>query len=307
MIIDKIGALAQRYRRMRFQRAVRDINKAAPLRLSPSAKATLLSMVQHRDVNAYLLAAKTFARRIIPRRVIIVADPSLTPDDRRTIEAGINGVEFIEALSLRQPGLPSGGCWERLIAIAQEAQQDYVVQLDADTVTLGRLDEVALAIESDRAFLLASEPHLAISELGTATAWAKHRAGQISHIQIQAEANLDALGGTSWRYVRACAAFAGFPARSFGIESLREVTSAMNGRLGNRWNEWGTEQVTSNLVCASQPGAVLLPNPKYCNADLEAPDTEFLHFIGYARFTTSRYADLARAMCQEMAETRASR
>jgi hypothetical protein len=70
----------------------------------------------------------------------------------------------------------------------------------------------------------------------------------------------------------------------------------MRSRLGDRWAEWGTEQVTSNLICASQPKALLLPNPKYCNADLEQSNSEFLHFIGYARFTTSRYADLARAV-----------
>jgi hypothetical protein len=258
-------------------------------------------MVNHRDVLSYLLAVKTFARRIPLHRVVVVADPTLNQKDQALIALHVEGVEFRDAVSMRIAGLPSGGCWERLTAIAEEVDSDYVIQLDADTVTLGPLLEVSEAIAANRSFLLASEAGLDISPLESAVDWARLRAATSDHIQIKAESNLDVLDSSKWRYVRACAGFAGFPRNSFRVETLQEVTRAMTSRLGSRWREWGSEQVTSNLICASQPRALLLPNPKYCNADLESVETEFLHFIGYVRFKSTRYESLARKACRELA------
>ena len=301
MFPGTLRALAERYRRMRFNRIVGQVLGSPPIRMSRTSGLTLLSMVNHRDTLAYLLAAKTLARHVQPRRVVVVADPTLNKDDRDQIARHVEGIVFVEAAARRIEGLPSGGCWERLISIAEEVKSGYVIQLDADTVTLGEVTEVTAAVSANRSFLLASEAALRISDLATAAAWARPRAERVEHIQIQAEANLDALTGPGWRYVRGCAGFAGFPKGSFELRHLHELTEAMRSRLGDRWSEWGTEQVASNLICASQPGAELLPNPKYCNANFEGPGTEFLHFIGYTRFRTSRYGDLAERLCRELA------
>lgn len=301
MILEKFASLTGRIRRMRFERAIKRIADSPNVTLSSGSRVTLVSMVNHRDAFAYLLAVKTFARSIGLRRAVVVADPTLDRDDQALIARHVEGVEFRDAVAMRSQGLPSGGCWERLVAIAHEVKHGYVIQLDADTVTMGPLLEVVDAVEANRSFLLASEAGLKVSDLGAAVDWARIQAPTNRHIQIQAESNLDVLDASRWRYVRACAGFAGFPTDSFRVETLQEVTDAMVSRLGARWQEWGTEQVTSNLVCASQPRALLLPNPKYCNADLERPETEFLHFIGYARFTSSRYEDLTRAACRMLA------
>lgn len=298
MIRETLDKVVQRYRKLRFGSAVSGILHTPPLRLAANGP-TLLSMVHHRDVCAYLLAAKSFAARVPPSRVVVVADPSLTPQDRETLQQHIAGLEISDAAAWHDRRLPKGGTWERLTAIAYEVRNGYVIQVDADTVALDELDEVATAVAANRAFLLTSEDGLRLNDLAAATRWAKGRAATVQHVQIQAEANLDSLAGAHWRYARACSGFAGFPRGSFTREWLYQVTDAMVGRIGARWSEWGTEQVTSNLVCASQPNALLLPHPKYCNADKRTPATVFVHFIGYARFTSSRYEEAARSFIRD--------
>lgn len=297
-------AIAERYRRWRFGHVVKQVAEVAEPRLAGDSTITLLSMVNHRDTHAYLLAAQTLMRRVPVRKVIVVADPSLDEADKALIAASIPAVEFIEARTGRQAGLPVGGTWERLVTISHEVRDGYVIQMDADTVTLGDLPEVILAAKANRAFLLASSGGLQISPLEDAVAAARPKAQRIQHVQIQAEANFDALDAARWRYVRACSGFAGFPRGSFNVDKLLELSAAMSARLGSRWSDWGSEQVASNLICASQPDALLLPNPKYCNADFEAPDTAFLHFIGYTRFTTPRYRQVAAQVIRDMRQSR---
>jgi hypothetical protein len=108
------------------------------------------------------------------------------------------------------------------------------------------------------------------------------------------------------RYARTCAGFSGFPQGSFDRDLLRYIGERMARRIGTRWHDWGSEQVTSNLVCASQPHARILPHPAYCNADKIAAETVFLHFIGYTRFTSRRYESVARDMMHRLGEARAA-
>lgn len=302
-MLETFAKVLGHYRRLRFQSAVRQIVDTPPLAPRGGLDYTLLSLCNHRDVHAYLLAAKTFARKLPPSRVVVVADPTLNDHDKALMREHIPGIEIVDVTKYRDPELPVGACWERLIAISYENARSYVIQLDADTVTLGRIDEVQSAVQSNRAFLLASESNIDIIDLETAAAWARPRAERIQHVQIQAEANFDALQGGHWRYARACAGFSGFPRGSFTVDTLKEISAAISSRIGRRWHEWGSEQVTSNLVGASQPGAVILPHPKYCNADQESAATAFLHFIGYVRFATPRYATVTREMIRQLRGT----
>ena len=40
-----------------------------------------LSMVQHSDIAAYLVAIKSFDYFMQPRQIVVVCDPTITPDD----------------------------------------------------------------------------------------------------------------------------------------------------------------------------------------------------------------------------------
>ncbi len=283
--------------RGRFQKALHLVGKTKPITLG-SDPLTVLSMVHHRDVDSYLLAIKSFSRFMSPRKIVVVADPTITDADRIHIASHVQGIQFVRAEDFQVPGMPCGGTWERLIAIAEFAQSDYVVQLDADTVALAEMPEIRDAIEAGSSFVLATEDQQNFMPCSEAASWAKPRAQSGEHVQILAEANLDRLpAADSARYVRGCSGFSGFAKGSLNREKLQAFSDTMGPLLGSRWSAWGTEQFTSNFMVSNSPKAVVLPHPKYCHPGRERPGTVFLHFIGYVRFNTDRYARAARETC----------
>lgn len=255
-------------------------------------------MVHHRDVESYLLAIKSFCRFFSPRRIIVVTDPTITDEDRQQMATHVGGIQFVHAENYRIAGMPQGGCWERLIAIAEFVQNDYVIQLDADTVALSEMPEVRKAVEESMSFVLATEDGQDFSSCTEAVAWAKKRAESGEHIQILAESSMDGLTDyQALRYVRGCAGFSGFAVGCFNRDKLKTFSDTMSQILGDKWTAWGTEQFTSNFMVSNSPKAVVLPHPKYCHPGREQPGTVFLHFIGYVRFNTDRYARAARETC----------
>lgn len=288
------GKIRTAINRRRFDRELQRILDTSPIHMG-QAPLTLLSMVHHRDVESYLLAVKSFCRFIQPRRIVVVADPSITAVDQARIASHVVGIEFVRAEDYREPGMPQGGCWERLIAISEYVQNDYVIQLDADTVALADMPEVRKAISESTSFVLATEDGQDFVSIVEAARWAKLRAQSSEHVQILAEANLDHLPGAALaRYVRGCAGFSGFAPGSFSRAQLRGFSQAMGIVLGERWSAWGTEQFSSNYIVSNSTRALVLPHPKYCHPGREQPGTVFLHFIGYVRFNTDRYARAAR-------------
>jgi hypothetical protein len=287
-------SLTERINRWTFQRAVRAMVQTPPAARGDRAFAAL-SMVHHRDVLPYLLAIKTFVHYARPARVLLVADPSLDADDRALLRRHVPHLEILEARSFQRPALPVGGTWERLSAIATLCAESSVVQLDADTVTFAEPVEVADAAERGTSFVIRSEAGVEIVPLDVAADEGRRRAQASRHVQVTAESRLGQLrGAASLRYVRGCSGFTGFGRGALTPKSLDDVSAQMRTLLGARWDEWGTEQVTSNLLAASAPGAFMLPHPRYCNADALAPQTVLAHYIGYARYTSRDYERRAR-------------
>lgn len=301
MNIPLLSAVLRKLReahfRRRFQRELLAIRQTPPV--SPGGDSfTLLSMVHHRDVECYLLAVKSLVRFLAPRRIVVVADPSITDEDRRFIAEHIPGITFLRAEDHRDPDLPQGGCWERLIAIADNVGDDYVVQLDADTVTLADVPEVRAAIQGRRSFVLGTVDNQDFVSCPAAARWAQEQQTGDDHVQLIAECHLDRLPDAEQRrYVRGCAGFSGFAPGSFSRRDLRELSSRMGVALGSRWSAWGTEQFASNFMVANSTDAVVLPHPKYCHPGRERAGAVFLHFIGYVRFVNDRYATVTREVC----------
>lgn len=292
--------IGQRFNKARFGLAVKKIQRT-PILKTCSGGPVLLSMVHHRDVLPYLLAAKSFARFVVPAKVVIVADPSITDADREVLTRHIPGLCFRNAAEFHCPELPKGGTWERLTAIAEYARQDFVIQLDADTVATKPMPEVEQAIRDNRGFLLGTEDIQQIQPAAEVANWAKGQLEGNDHVQLVAESVLDRLSDQQrWKYVRACSGFAGFPRGAFDKVQLIQISREMGALLGARWAEWGTEQFSSNLVLASMEGSKLLPHPKYCAPHRANGDTAFRHFIGYVRHSTPLYGDLARLVANEL-------
>lgn len=293
------NALQERFNRVLFKRAAMGIRMVGPARFRES-KLTVLSMVNHRDVDAYLVALKSFCHNVSVGRAVLIADPTLTEEDKAVLREHAPGLEMRDARQYHDGLMPKGGTWERLAAISDEVANGYVTQLDADTVSLAPLEEVGAAMAANRAFLLASTGSADIAPCTEMARRAKARVPGDTHIQTWAEASLDVLPAT-YMYARACSGFAGFPRGSFDRKELVDISRRMQHVLGERWNTWGTEQVTSNVVCASQPGAQLMPHPRYCNANYEQLGaTVFLHFIGYARYRDARYREVTKEVIRAL-------
>jgi hypothetical protein len=287
--------LKDRMRRARFAGACRGVLRTAPVSLAVGSDVVLLSQLQHKDVLMFLLAVKSFARRVGPHAVYVLDDGSLSADDRAVLGEHIPGLTVLELAEFRSSACPSGGTWERLLAISSLVRDHYVIQLDSDTLTIGPIVEVRDCIERQAAFTIGTWDKQKIETMRerceTAAKLAPQAAG---HIQVAAESHFDRLCDFgSLRYVRGCSGFAGFARRSFTREFVEEISAQMRSALGDRWSEWGSEQVMSNIVVANIPGAVVLPHPKYADCHKMKPQlTEFIHFIGSCRFDGGNYARL---------------
>lgn len=247
----------------------------------------------------YLAAVKSFARHLPPAAVHVVDDGSLTGDDHALLEQHIPGITVIDIAACREPGLPQGGCWERLIAIARLSDSRYVIQLDADTLTLGPVAAVATAAQQGASFSIGTWDRQEIEPARDRARIAQSRLGDTRpHIQLLAESTFGRLSEAgSLNYVRGCAGFSGFSAGEGKLELMQSVSSQMQALVGERWLEWGSEQVMSNLVVANQPGAIVLPHPEYSDCMKMQPNiTQFIHFIGTCRFQGGVYANLIRNM-----------
>ena len=63
-----------------FRRAIEAVHATAPL-LPGKSPFIALSMVQHKDLASYLVAIKSFAHFLQPRKIVIICDPSITAQD----------------------------------------------------------------------------------------------------------------------------------------------------------------------------------------------------------------------------------
>ncbi len=288
------------WQRWWFDRRIRGVLDTPPLLLAiDSAAPVVLSQLQHKDVLMYLAAVKSFARHLPPAEVHVIDDGSLTAGDRELLGKHVPGICFQSLADCREPGLPSGGTWERLIAIARLSETRYVIQLDADTLTLSPIADIEALSRSGNSFSIGTWDHQQIEPaLDRARAAKNHLKGGRPHVQLLAESNFDRLHDAgSLMYVRGCSGFSGFAPGEGKLDLMRTISGQLQSLIGERWLEWGSEQVMSNLVVANQPGAIVLPHPEYADCQKMQPGTTlFVHFIGTCRFNGGHYARMICAM-----------
>ena len=300
---DSITYLRRFWAKRTFDKVAKGILNTAPLDvqgLSP----LFLSMVCHRDVTAYLLAIKSLYFRFKQGRVVIINDGSLSAEDLETLRLHIPGLEVVDIAAIDTGPCPRGGCWERLIKIIELSSEEYVLQVDADTLVSDAIPEVVDCWRANRSFLLGTdvgqEVAPALAPAQAAQGWietAKSNGGRIT-VCMLAEAALDSLpDAKKHRYVHASAGFAGFAQGAFRVRDLEIFSDLMRDRLGSRWDEWGTEQIGSNYILANAPGPVVLPFSRYACFEPHLPPGErpFLHFIGTYRFDKGLYRRQAQA------------
>jgi len=291
-------SLKDKLNRYRFFQACKQIFITAPVPATTNDPLAVLTQLQHKDVILFLIAIKTFAKQVPLNKVFIINDGSLNEDDFVILKKHIPNADFYDAKQFSDSFCPTGGCWERLLAIASFIDQFYIIQLDSDTLTLSALDEVKDHIKTNTGFVIGTWDKQEIEPMNAASELIQKNVDPAInlHVQMLAEAHFSKIEGSEkLRYVRGCAGFSGFPKGSFNKQFIIDFSKKMEKEIGTKWHTWGSEQVMSNVVVANLDKADVLPHPKYSDCNhMNLTDTCFIHFIGECRFKRSIYSKLAQ-------------
>jgi hypothetical protein len=256
-------------------------------------------MVENLDVQMYILAVKALYRRLRKGKIVAIVDADLPEKQRQLIRQHLGPVEFRHLEDLDTGTCQRGGTWERVIHCVDRTDKDYVIQIDADTLCFGNLDEVVKCVEENQAFTLAET--IPIKPL---TEWVQNGVDRKSdHIVNTFELKAKEFpNAEKWKYVRGSSGFAGFAKGGVTRELLETFHAGGLKVHGDRWKEWGTEQIASNFTVANSPNSIPLPYPKYATWEPEyakfqqkgiTDDMSLLHFIGAFRFDLGAFKMLA--------------
>lgn len=296
----------RRLREVQFNRDSRAVLDTAPVQARDDG-VVIFSMIGTRVLLPYLVAAKSLHARLGRGRFTLLDDGTLTAADRELLAHHLDRPEIRAIAAVETGDCPRGGCWERLLTLLELRREHYVIQLDSDTVTLGPVPEVAAAIASGRDFTLLGGADARWQPVGDFVAglgpdWGdRHIQGAIEWQLDRACADVPAIT----HYVRGCAGFAGFAPGGLGREAAEDFSRAASALLGaGRWAQWGSEQVMSNLIVASEGEPVLLPYARYLNFWNQpfGPEAALVHFVGTYRFHRGAYSAAARQAIAALAQ-----
>ncbi|WP_428968754.1 hypothetical protein ACQR50_13835 [Sphingomonas sp. Xoc002] len=293
-----VDRLARTRRMKRHFRHARPIEATPPI-VPRHDGVVILSMIGTATVLPYLVAVKSFHHHLGMGRVVLLDDGSLTEADKTLLAHHAGSPTILRLADVDRGGCPRGGAWERLLTVLELRAEDYVIQIDSDTVTLGDMPEVRAAIAANDSFILLGGPDAEEKGIQTLPDFVAHvyphgPVEEPAHIQSLIESRLAAHPDADrYRYIRGCAGFAGFArgGRNGPADASRfsQIAAKLVGDAA--WTRWGSEQVASNFLLANEPGARILPYARYHNYWLEPQpvDERFVHFVGTHRYSDDRY------------------
>lgn len=260
---------------------------------------TVVTMLPHGEVSMYLLALKSFAGQLgRSPKVVVLNDGSLDAEDLRTLAAHVPSLTVVPIASVSTGSCPRGSCWERLMLICDLSQDGYVVQLDSDTLTPGPIPEVVACIEENRSFtLLGDRSHPEVEPM--LEACVRLKASTSGQVQAVCERGFGQLPeAAELKYLRGNAGFVGFAKGSLRRDRIAWFSDLMRRICGPQWDEWGSEQLTSNLLIANAENPLPLPPPRYvsywAHPEIRYDESSFLHFIGPYRYANGLYRRSAK-------------
>jgi hypothetical protein len=282
----------------RFDRQTSRILDTPPIKYK-DAPLTIVSMVEQRDVQMYILAVKALYRRLGRGKIAAIIDRDLPQSDRDKIRRHLGPVEFHILEDLPVGTCQRGGTWERVIFCVNRTATDYVIQIDCDVLCFGPMEEILQSIDENRAFTLSEG--IPIQPLPDWVEKGIERKSDhiVNTFELKAREFPDA---AKYQYVRGSSGFAGFAKGAVKFDLLETFHAGGLKVHGTRWKEWGTEQIASNFTVANSPGGIPLPYPKYATFEPEyatfqkdgiTPAMSLLHFIGAFRFDRGVFPQLA--------------
>lgn len=278
--------------KQRFDKVVGDVRQTAPLARKP-APLKFVSLMCQRDIDPYLVAIKSVYAAFGEGDIVLVNDGSLTVPDIDLLERHLGDLTVIPIAQVDTGACPRGGCWERLATLIGLSADAYTVQVDADTVTTGPIRDAVEAYRANRPFTLSNIQRPGRVTFSQMSQWiAESSFGDLKSVQVIGENLLKDMPDADNRfYVRASAAFTGFPKGAMTWDAAERFSVEMEALMGQRWHEWGTEQFASNAMVAAAGDTLELAGPSYVNHYPDRPldDAEFVHFFGTYRFMKDRY------------------
>ncbi len=271
------------------------------IKCDPDSPVLIVSQLHHPDMTMYLLAVKSFSRFVKPRGFVVV-DDGLSMEDRRMLSDHFDAIRFVSTKDVALGECPSGGTWERLLTLSKENEEHYVIQIDADTLTLSEPVEVLQCLSSNRSFALGTHTGRRAVSFDEASQFAHKRTS--NHVQNHAERALANFPGhENLKYVRGCSGFTGFAKGQLSAERIQSFSTQMETLIGKeKWREWGSEQVTSNFMAANATDSIILPVERYpfWAPDVDINQAVFVHFFGMFRFKGGMYARQALRIIRQL-------
>ncbi len=296
--------LRKKIARAKFDRQIKDIVDTPPVPVVDAAW-TVVSMVAKSDVLMYLLSMKAFYRKLGAGKLVAVIDRD-TPDSATALlSRHFPGIQFVILEDIDAGRCQRGGTWERLVYVVRRSAEEFVIQVDCDTLVIGAdIAEIHRCVAQNIPFAYADNDW-SIMSLREIAADAQTISSPYIGIFLE-RCFATWPQADQWKYVRASSGLAGFARGGASLDLLEQFHDQMKASLGTRWREWGTEQSGSNFVIANSPGAITLPFPEYATYPLEHGNerTKFFHFIGSNRFRGDYFAQQGRRLIQEMMAVR---
>lgn len=294
--INKINFIKKVLQKKWFNLKCNTILDTDPLHIVKD-RVIMISMLRHSDVIMYLVAIKSFYQRFSKGEIVILNDGSLTKRDLSLLRKHVLPKDIVHISDIKNSVCPKGGCWERILLISEYVKDYFVIQLDADTLTLADIPEVHQRVSGKTSFALPTKSGQLIETMRESNDRIKN--WPENHAQVKAEKNFYKLEGCEkMKYVRGGAAFAGFAAGSFSLSKLENFSQQMNEIIGEDWTKWGTEQVTSNFLVANSFQSKMMPFPKYSGYypphNISYENSHFMHFAGHHRWENGLYIENAR-------------
>lgn len=292
--------LKKRVPRQLFLWQIRTIAKTLPMPVI-DAPLSIVSMVGKSDVLMYVLSMKALYRKLGKGKLVAIIAQDTPLASRKILNRHFPGILFVILEDIDPSPCQRGGTWERLVYIVRRSMQDYVIQVDCDTLVTGSdIDEVIRCIEANVSFVYADN-HWTIKPLAEIAEEAREM--KSNYIGVTLERCFgDWPDASRVKYVRGSSGFAGFAKGAISIQLLEQFHEQMKRSLGARWRDWGTEQSGSNFVIANSPSSVTLPFPAYATYPPPGPTehTKFFHFIGSNRFRNGYFASKGRGVIDEL-------
>lgn len=308
MLVQK---LKNKINKLKFDRTASGILNTPQCTLASNTdyELVIVSQVYSAALVMTLLALKSFILNLsIKVRLDLIDDGSLTDADKQVFNQHFSEVNIIPIASIELHGCPRGGCWERLCYILDVAKSDYVIQVDTDTITLSNIPEIVACFEKNTAFIISGPKWQSPIDSNEMAEIAK--SWNNSHIQPSAESLFNELTSVNMtEYCRGCAAFASFPKGTDLMNELSHFSAEMQQKLGeSKWNEWGSEQLASNVMISLTEKPLILPWPKYQNygfpfdENVDNTNNSLVHFVGSHRYDKGTYQRLAAKVISDITQ-----